>query len=98
MHINQTSLLQITKKSLSTTSKLIGKFAVEPHNQIRLTLGQFTPNSHPKGFLVKFSPDSALEGSVVTQIIALGDAQLYKLTLHIANFDNTPISATVWQK
>lgn len=80
------------------SASFIRRLEVEPSEQERIPLGNFTDNSEPKGFLVEIDPDPSPADSVVTKVTSLvGGADRYSLHLHIANFGLRKITAEVWQ-
>lgn len=65
---------------------------VRPRDQGRVSLGDFTVDNPPKGFLLQATPNDYPE-AVVSQLTSLsGTYDRYELVLHIANYgDRTEV-------
>ena len=87
----------------SRPGKLVSTVVVKPRDQLRISLGQFTPGDMLKGFSIEITPEPDPPGAVVTQITNIGTSSTSstsstsRLTLHIANFGDKAISAEVRQ-
>ena len=78
-------------------ARFIEKLEVKPSNQRRITLGDYTQETPPKGFLIELSPDPSPADSVDTKITGLVDAGHYTLHLHVANRGTKAVRLDVWQ-
>jgi len=77
-------------------TKPIGEVMVEPHGRRQVSLGNFGPRKHPRGFSIEFDPDPKPLDPVETRIATVGTPNRYELVMHIANNGTTKIAARVW--
>lgn len=73
--------------------KSIAEVEVKPKDQVRVLLGEFTPQNYPRGFSVEFTPHP--DNSMVSRVTSLESGDRQKLILHIANFGEKPVSGIV---
>lgn len=79
----------------SGNGKSLVEVEVKPKDQVRVLLGEFTPQNQPRGFSVEYSPSPDPENSMVSRVTSLESADRQKLILHIANYGEKPTKATV---
>lgn len=85
----------LISKQTSSKSKALVEIVVKPKDQVRVLLGEFTQQNHPKGFSVEYSPNPDPENSMVSRVTSLESAKHQKLILHIANYGSKPTKAAV---
>jgi hypothetical protein len=76
---------------------LLGRVEVEPRGQLRLSLGNYTADTPPKGFSIEFTPDPDPPESAVSQIISVGTTEEYELIVNIANYGSKNLDANIWR-
>lgn len=84
----------ITSKSASK-GKPLAEIEVKPKDQVRVLLGEFTDQNHPKGFSVEYATNPDPDNSMVSRVTSLKSANRQKLILHIANYGSKPTKALV---
>lgn len=85
----------IILKQAGSKSRPLVEIEVKPKDQVRVLLGEFTQQNHPKGFSVEYSPSPDPENSMVSRVTSLESAKHQKLILHIANYGSKPIKSFV---
>ena len=91
--MTKTSQFKAAKKN-SRTSALYSR-SLNPSEQDHVSLGNFTANLPPKGFVIHINPDPEPD-AIVTQMTKIGTEWQYELILHIANYGDQTIDAEVW--
>lgn len=81
--------------SKQSGGKPLVEIEVKPKDQVRVMLGNFTQQNHPKGFSVEYSPSPDPENSMVSRVTSLESADHQRLILHIANYGSKPRKAAV---
>lgn len=77
--------------------RVIEKLKVRPGQQSHVHLGNFTHTQPPKGFVVELNPDPFPDDSVVTKVLSADAGKKYSLTLHIANYGASTVTAEIQQ-
>ncbi len=78
-------------------TKYVGELSVKPEEQPRISLGVFGADHPAKGFSVELTPLPDPEESIVADVLYVGSPKRYELLLHVANYGDKTVRATVWQ-
>ena len=72
---------------------------VEPHGSARVSLGTFTQQQPPKGFIVELNPDPEPPDSLVSKVVSLlkGKSNQYELMLFLENFGLKTTTVEIWE-
>lgn len=73
------------------------KLKVGPAEQCTVSLGSFSEDRPPKGFMVEIDPDPYPAGTTVTEVTSMGSSKRYSLQMHIANFGSKAVNAEIWR-
>ena len=92
--MTKTSQFKAAKRNDSGTSALYSR-SLSPGEQDRVSLGNFTANLPPKGFVIHINPDPGPD-AIITQVAKIGTEWQYELVLHIANYGNVTLDVEVW--
>lgn len=81
----------------TTATEPIAEVTVAPQAQQKISLGNFTPSSPPTGFAVQPGTETDQAGSVITELLSLGNTSHYELVLRIANNGTKTEQVKIWQ-
>lgn len=93
----KSSAIRIIRNGRTMRTKPLQKVEVKPHEQQRVSLGSYAADKNPKGFSVGFVPSPDIDDSVATHITTLERSGRYTLFLHVANYGDKNITASIWK-
>jgi hypothetical protein len=80
----------------SSRKELIGEINVKPLERPQLSLGNYTADKPPKGFLIEINPNPSPLDAVIAQVLSFGSEWKYELRLQVANNGEEEVGVQVW--